>query len=59
MASEDFSFLLNACRGAYFWLGAATEDDTPGLHSPYFDFNDDLLAKGAEIWVRLCENQLK
>ncbi len=58
MASEDFSFLLNACPGAYFWLGSGTGADTPGLHSPHFDFNDDVLAKGAELWVRLCRDRL-
>jgi hippurate hydrolase len=55
MASEDFSFMLNAVGGAYVWLGAGKTGQDPGLHSPYYDFNDDMLSIGAEFWCRLSE----
>ncbi|QFT48943.1 MULTISPECIES: amidohydrolase [unclassified Roseivivax] len=54
MASEDFSFMLNELPGAYIWLGAAKSDQNPMLHAPNFDFNDSVLAQGAELWVRLA-----
>ncbi|MFY0596465.1 MAG: amidohydrolase [Cognatishimia sp.] len=53
MASEDFSFMLQEAKGAYVWLGTAQSDNTPGLHSPYFDFNDEMLGIGAEFWCKL------
>ncbi|QFT95563.1 putative hydrolase YxeP (plasmid) [Roseovarius sp. THAF9] len=54
MASEDFSFMLNERPGAYIWLGAAKSDQNPMLHAPNFDFNDSVLAQGAELWVQLA-----
>jgi amidohydrolase len=59
MAAEDFSFMLRENRGCYFWLGAKRAGTNPGLHSPYFDFNDALLPLGASMWVSLVRSQLK
>jgi amidohydrolase/hippurate hydrolase len=59
MASEDFAFMLEACPGAYIFLGAGkTASDAP-LHNPYYDFNDDMLGLGARYWVALTEHVLK
>ncbi|WP_282602860.1 M20 aminoacylase family protein [Paracoccus sp. PARArs4] len=58
MASEDFAFMLNERPGAYMWLGAAREGENPGLHSPHFDFNDAILPRGAEMWVRLAQRAI-
>lgn len=58
MASEDFAFMLQECPGAYIWLGAARAGENPGLHSPQYDFNDDVLPTGAEFWVRLARQAL-
>ncbi|MEQ8357121.1 MAG: amidohydrolase [Kiloniellaceae bacterium] len=59
MASEDFGFMLQQKPGAYILLGNG--GDGPGgcgLHSPNYDFNDDVLSTGAGFWVRLVESQL-
>ena len=58
MTSEDFAFMLQAKPGCYVWLGAGRGDDTPNLHNPRYDFNDDVLAIGASYWVRLAEQEL-
>ncbi len=58
LGSEDFAYMLQAKPGCYAWLGAGTGPDSPGLHSPRYDFNDDVLAIGASYWVRLAEQQL-
>jgi len=58
MASEDFAFMLNAAPGAYGWLGSAQKGDNPGLHSPFFDFNDDAIAHGIAYWTGLIERRL-
>ena len=56
--SEDFAFMLQACEGAYIWLGQGTEQPTIPLHHPHYDFNDDVLPTGAGYWVTLVENEL-
>ena len=58
MGSEDFAFMLQAKPGCYVWLGSGRGPETPGLHNPHFDFNDDALAIGASYWVKLAEQQL-
>lgn len=56
--SEDFSEMLLAVPGCYVWLGAGKSGSEPGLHSPRYDFNDDLLPLGAALWVSLVKNSL-
>lgn len=56
MGAEDFSFMLQQKAGAYIWLGAGTGSEF--LHSPHFDFNDDLLPIGASLWVKLVQAKL-
>ncbi len=58
MAAEDFAFMLQAKPGCYVWLGAGRDENTPPLHNPHYDFNDDVLALGASYWVTLAEQQL-
>jgi amidohydrolase len=58
MGSEDFAFMLQEKPGCYVWLGAGTGPDTPNIHNPHYDFNDDVLAIGASYWVRLAEQEL-
>ena len=58
MASEDFAFMLQAKPGCYIWLGGGRGPDTPNLHNPHYDFNDDALQIGASYWVTLAEQQL-
>ncbi|HWT63033.1 MAG TPA: M20 aminoacylase family protein [Ochrobactrum sp.] len=58
MAAEDFAFMLQESRGCYFWLGSRRDGDNPGLHSPYYDFNDALLPIGANFWIKLVATEL-
>ena len=58
MGSEDFAFMLQAKPGCYVWLGAGRGPETPNIHSPHYDFDDDALAIGASYWVTLAEQQL-
>ena len=55
MGSEDFSFMLRARPGAFLMAG---QGEGAGLHTPYYDFNDDLLTLGAKLWARLVEREL-
>ncbi|MGB1920546.1 MAG: M20 aminoacylase family protein [Candidatus Puniceispirillaceae bacterium] len=56
MAAEDFSYMLQQKEGAYIWLGAGK--GSQNLHSPLYDFNDELLPMGASLWVRMVEAKL-
>lgn len=52
MGSEDFSYMLEACPGAYLFLGTG-----PGKpwHHAAFDFNDEANPIGASFFARLVE----
>jgi metal-dependent amidase/aminoacylase/carboxypeptidase family protein len=55
MGAEDFAFMLERKPGAYVWIGNGSGDDGRNLHSPRYDFNDDVLPHGVRFWVRLAE----
>jgi hippurate hydrolase len=59
MGAEDFAFMLAEKPGCYVLIGNG-EDETDGrsLHSPHYDFNDDILAIGASYWVELVHTVL-
>jgi amidohydrolase len=60
MASEDFGFTLQHKPGCYLFIGNG--GDGPGgcgLHSPHYDFNDEILSTGAAFWVQLVRSQLE
>ncbi|QLK62212.1 amidohydrolase [Enterobacteriaceae bacterium Kacie_13] len=59
MAAEDFAYLLEACPGAYFWLGADGATPSASLHSSRYDFNDDIIALGIGVLTTLVERELK
>lgn len=58
MGSEDFAYLLQQRPGAYLWLGQADAEHAAGLHSPHYDFNDQVLPLGAALHVALAEQRL-
>ncbi len=58
MGSEDFAYMLEAGRGAYVWLGAGPAEGGRHLHSPHYDFNDDLIPLGVRWWTTLVEREL-
>ena len=59
MAAEDFAYLLEACPGAYFWLGADGTTPSASLHSPRYDFNDDIIPLGIGVLATLVERELR
>ena len=58
MGSEDFSFMLEACPGAYIFLGAKDETHPHSVHHPEYDFNDEILSTGASLWAHLVEQEM-
>jgi hippurate hydrolase len=58
MGSEDFAYMLQVRPGCYIWAGNGPAENERLLHSPHYDFNDDLLPVGASYWIRLVERLL-
>ena len=57
--SEDFGYMLEEKPGCYAFIGNGPGDGGCLLHSPHFDFNDEIIPIGASYFVRLVEDQLK
>ena len=51
MSSEDFSWYLQKYRGVFCHIGSG---NSAPLHSPQFDFNDDLLEVGIRYFCLLA-----
>ncbi len=60
MDGEDRAFLLREVPGCYFFLGSSNKDK--GLeqphHSPQFDFDEDAMPIGVEIFARAAMKYL-
>ena len=52
MGSEDFSYMLEARKGAYLFMGTGPG---AGLHHAAYDFNDEATPIGASFFARLVE----
>lgn len=54
--SEDFSFMTTEAPGCFVLIGnGATGPNAEPLHSPKFDFNDEILCLGSSLWVNLAK----
>ena len=58
MASEDFSYMLEARPGAFIFLGNGDGEGSCDVHNPRYDFNDEILPVGASYFARLVEMTL-
>lgn len=56
---EDFAYYAQNRPSAFFFLGAQLEgEDTPVCHHPRFDFDDDLIPLGIELFLRIVADRL-
>ena len=53
MTSEDFSWYQKTLPGVFFFLGTG---DTPALHAEDFNFDENILLKGADFFEQLAVN---
>ena len=53
MASEDFAEYQLRVGGVFFFLSTG---NTPALHATTFNFNEEILLKGADFFEQLAEN---
>jgi hippurate hydrolase len=52
--------MLEAKPGAFIMIGngVAETGRTHSLHTPHYDFNDDIIPLGAAYWVTLVQHEL-
>ncbi len=53
MITEDFSWYQKTLPGMFFFLGTGA---SPALHADNFDYNEEILLKGADFFEELAEN---
>ncbi len=58
--AEDFSLMLEARPGNFMFIGGGTGPDgtSANLHTPHFDFNDEIIPLGVAYWIGLVEQEL-
>jgi hippurate hydrolase len=59
MGSEDFAWMLQRCPGSYLFIGNGAGAGRPMVHNPGYDFNDQILVRGAAYWAALTEAWLQ
>ena len=57
---EDFAYMLEAKPGAFIFIGNGVEADGSyhAVHTPKYNFNDDIIPLGAAYWIGLVEQEL-
>jgi hippurate hydrolase len=58
MGAEDFAYMARVVPACYVWLGNGPGEGGCMLHSPHYEFNDEIIATGIRYWVRLVERAL-
>jgi hippurate hydrolase len=53
---EDFSFMLRVRPGAFMFIGNGMKGGA--LHTPLYDFNDDIIPLGAAYWLSVVQQEL-
>jgi hippurate hydrolase len=58
--AEDFSFMLEAKPGGFVMIGngVAPDGSFHNVHTPLYDFNDEIITIGAGYWVSLVQKEL-
>ncbi len=58
MAAEDFAFMLQERPGCYAWLGNGSAANGRNLHSPHYNFNDEILPIGVQFFAEIVRRAL-
>lgn len=64
--SEDFAYMLQQVPGCYIFIGNGDNGHSLGrsigpcsVHNPHYDFNDEILPLGANLWITLAQQFFK
>jgi len=57
---EDFGYMLEVKPGSFIFLGNGTNADGSyhAVHTPKYDFNDDIIPLGVAYWIGLVKQEL-
>jgi amidohydrolase len=55
LGAEDFSYMAMARPGAFMFIG---NGDTPDVHHPKFNFDDNAIPYGVSYWASLVQHRL-
>lgn len=55
MIAEDFSFYQRKIPAVFLFLGCLDEKNPRKLHSEYFDFDEDVLVHGLNVYITLLK----
>jgi metal-dependent amidase/aminoacylase/carboxypeptidase family protein len=53
--SEDFAYFGERCKSGAVLFGLGSGQQCPPLHSKDYDFPDELLGTGVELWTRIAK----
>ncbi|MCW5729739.1 MAG: amidohydrolase [Alphaproteobacteria bacterium] len=58
--AEDFAFMLERKPGAYIFIGNGVDSEggCHYVHTPHYDFNDEIISTGVAWWVNLVRQEL-
>ncbi|MCW5749967.1 MAG: amidohydrolase [Alphaproteobacteria bacterium] len=58
--AEDFAFMLERKPGAYIFIGNGVDSEggCHYVHTPHYDFNDEIIVTGVAWWVNLVRQEL-
>jgi hippurate hydrolase len=58
--AEDFALMLQARPGAFMFIGGGNGPDgtSANLHTPHFDFNDEIIPLGVAYWASVVAQEL-
>jgi hippurate hydrolase len=58
--AEDFALMLEQRPGAFMFIGGGNGPDgtSANLHTPHFNFNDDIIPLGVAYWVSVVQQEL-
>ena len=54
---EDFGLFTQQFKGAMFGIGAG--ENTPALHNPDYDFPDEIIPLGVELFYKIASKILQ
>jgi amidohydrolase len=59
-AGDDFAFMMEQRPGSFMLIGNGVAESGPThmVHTPHYDFNDEIIPLGVEYWVSLVHQEL-
>jgi hippurate hydrolase len=57
---EDFAFMMEERPGAFMFIGNGVNPNGPthAVHTPLYNFNDEIIPLGVEYWVSIVQQEL-